>query len=137
MPAISNNNIANAIFQGSKGKTGNDLHKYSQNVVKFLAKKRFLSKSRDILERLNKIANDKEGIIEVKLRSAKRLAPETKHHLATTLKKRYRAKDVVWNEVIDEKLLGGFRVEINDEVIDLTIKNKINKLQEHLNSAHE
>ena len=132
MPAISNNNIANAIYEGSKGRSPYDLHTYSKNVVNFLVKKRLLSKSKEILERLNKIVNEREGIVEVKVKTTKKLATETKHHLATTLKKRYRGKDIVWHEVVDENLLGGFRLEINDEVIDLTMRNKINQLQKHL-----
>ena len=39
---------------------------------------------------------------------------------------------VIFKEKIDEKLLGGFRIEVNDEVIDLTLKNKIFKLEEYL-----
>ena len=38
----------------------------------------------------------------------------------------------IFNEVLDEKLLGGFKIEVNDEIIDLTIKNKLEKLQEYL-----
>ena len=48
------------------------------------------------------------------------------------LKERYQQKEVILVEVLDEKLLGGFKMEVNDEVIDLTIKNKIGKLQEYL-----
>ena len=35
-------------------------------------------------------------------------------------------------EILDEKLLGGIRIEINDEIIDLTVKDEIKKLQEYL-----
>ena len=38
----------------------------------------------------------------------------------------------IFKEVIDKNLIGGFKVEVNNEVIDVTLRNKISKLQEHL-----
>jgi len=132
MVTISNNDIARSIYLGSKGKRGNELRLYSQNVFNFLVKKRLVSRASTILLHLQKIINEEEGIVEATLKSAKKLGTESKHHLVQFLRKRYRAKNVVFQEAIDEKLLGGFKVEVGDEVIDLTIKNKIEKLEEHL-----
>ena len=52
---------------------------------------------------------------------------KTKKELTSFLRERYKAKEIVFTETINEKLLGGIRVEINDEIIDLTVKNKIKK----------
>ncbi|PIP69006.1 F0F1 ATP synthase subunit delta, partial [Candidatus Nomurabacteria bacterium CG22_combo_CG10-13_8_21_14_all_32_8] len=57
---------------------------------------------------------------------------ELREELIFFLKERYKAKEIFLTEVLDEKLLGGMRIEVNDEIIDLTVKNKIKKLQEHL-----
>ena len=57
-----------------------------------------------------------------------------KRELTQTLTHRYKAKEIKIVENLDKKLLGGFKVEVGDEVIDLTLRNKINKLQEHLTS---
>ena len=40
-------------------------------------------------------------------------------------------------ENLNEKLLGGFKIEVNNELIDLTLKNKIYRLQEHLIRSYE
>ena len=48
------------------------------------------------------------------------------------MKKRYSAKEVALNPVLDKTLLGGMRVEVSDEVIDLTLKNKVEQLQKYL-----
>ena len=48
------------------------------------------------------------------------------------LKERYKVKDVNITEIFDGKLLGGMRILVNDEIIDLSLQNKIKKLQEHL-----
>ena len=132
MTTLSNNDITCAIYLVSKDKTHAELHNVIDKVVKFLVRKRLLSKTGDILERLNKIINNENKKIVVKLLSAKKLKEEIKKELIFFLRERYKAKGVILKEIIDEKLLGGIRVEINNEIIDLTIKNKIKKLQEYL-----
>jgi F-type H+-transporting ATPase subunit delta len=132
MATLSNNDIAHAIYLVSKEKTHVELHEINNKVIKFLVRRRLLSKTKDILERLDKIINHENKKIVVKVLSAKKLKEESKQELVFFLKKRYAAKEVTLVETIDEKLLGGVRIEVNDEIIDLTVKNKIKKLQEHL-----
>jgi F-type H+-transporting ATPase subunit delta len=132
MAIISNNNIARAIYSATKGKNDAEQSLIFSKVIQFLFRRRLLSKAPDILRHLNKIINDEEGRIVAKISSRGDLNEKIKRELAHALTKRYSAKEVVLSEVLDEKLLGGFKVEINDEVMDLTIKNKIGKLQEYL-----
>lgn len=132
MNTASNNEIARAIYLVLKEKTHTELQDINKKVVKFLVRRRLLSKARDILERLDKIINHESEKIVVKVLSARKLKEESKKKLIFFLKERYKMKEVILTETIDEKLLGGIRVEINDEIIDLTVKNKIKKLQKHL-----
>ena len=132
MTAISNNQIACACCLILKDKTPAEQPMVLKKIVQFLARRHLLSKTSDILSQLEKIINSDEQRTVAKILSAGKLGVETKHHLMQILKKRYGAKDVILNEVIDEKLLGGMRIEVGDEVIDLTMKNKIKKLQEYL-----
>ena|SRR3990167_5428800 len=126
MSALSNHNIARAIYLFSK-ENGS-----YQQIVQFLARKRLLGKSSEILSQLRKIVNQDKGIIEAEISGARTLRGEAKGKLEEFLVKRYTGKQVIFKEKIDEKLLGGFRIEVNDEVIDLTLKNKIFKLEEYL-----
>ena len=132
MTTLSNNDIARAIYLISKDKTHLELHDVINKVVKFLIRKRLLSKTGDILDRLNKIINQENEKIVVKVLSAKKLKEKIKKELVFFLRERYKAEEIIFMETIDEKLLGGIRVEVNDEIIDLTVKNKIKKLQEYL-----
>ncbi|MFA5791625.1 MAG: F0F1 ATP synthase subunit delta [Candidatus Paceibacterota bacterium] len=132
MITISNNNIAHAIYLASKSYSSVEQPLFLEKVVEFLYKRRLFSKVPDILFRLNKIINDHEGRVVVKISSAKSINETINKELAEILIKRYSAKEINLVENLDEKLLGGFKIEVNDEVIDLTIRNKIIKLQEHL-----
>ena len=116
----------------TKDKSGHELSNTLKDVVDFLHRKRLLNKSKDVLFKLNKIINKEKGILIVKVSSAQKLHGHEKEDLQHLLKKRYHAHEVILEEHIDERLLGGIRVEVGDEVIDLSLKNKINKLQEHL-----
>jgi len=135
MTTISNNNIARAIYLAVQGKNYAEQSLIFSKVIQFLFRRRLLSKAPDILLHLNKVINDEEGRIVAKISSRDNLNEKIKKELAHTMTKRYSAKEVVLLEVLDEKLLGGFKVEVKDEVIDLTIKNKIRKLQEYLTSS--
>jgi F-type H+-transporting ATPase subunit delta len=135
MATLSNNNIARAIYLSSKDKSEQEQALFFKKIVQFLSRKRLLSQTPDILSRLNKIINEADGRVVVKLSSKEHLTENTKKEIADILKERYMAQKIVFIESLNEKLLGGFKIEVNDEVIDLTAKNKIGKLQEYLTSS--
>lgn len=132
MAKITNKEIALAIHQVLDGKSGSELHSKIESVVVFLNKKRLMSKSKDIFFELKKIINKKEGVVEARLAYAKHLSRDAKNHIEHSLKRRYKAHNVILKDELDESLIGGFKVEAEDEVIDLSIKNGIGKLKEHL-----
>jgi F-type H+-transporting ATPase subunit delta len=135
MTAISNNSIAEAIYLASKD--AKEEKQFFHKVIQFLVRKRLLSKSKDILLSLNKIINEKEGRLVVKVSSQKKLTENIKKEITQSLSRRYGGKTIILEESLDEKLLGGYKIEVNDEVIDLTIKNKLGRLQEYLTRNHE
>lgn len=132
MATTSHNDIALAIYTASKDKQGTELSLFVDNVLKFLIRKRLISKSSDILKKLEKISNKEEGIIVATISSVKKIDEHTKKELTTELLKKYNAKKIVLKEKEVPTLLGGIKIEVDDEVIDLTIFNKLKKLQVHL-----
>ena len=128
----SNNNIARAIYLASKDKPKAEQILIFKKVAKFLFRRQLLTRVPDILLQLGRVINVEENRIIAKASSFRKLDQEEKSHLEHLLKRRYGAKEIYMLETIDEKLLGGLKLEINDEVIDFSIQNKIKKLQEHL-----
>jgi F-type H+-transporting ATPase subunit delta len=135
MPKLSNKDIAEAIHQSLKGKSGEKLSLGVKDAVKFLAKKRLISKSSYILEALGDIIDKEEGRVKVVIKSANKIGDRAMHDIKKEIIHRYKAKDIQVIEEIDQRLLGGVRIEVGDEVIDLTLKNKIAQLQEYLTNA--
>jgi F0F1-type ATP synthase delta subunit len=48
------------------------------------------------------------------------------------IKDKYKANTVTIESNEDAKLLGGIKIEIGDDIIDTTLSNKINQLQNYL-----
>lgn len=132
MSSISHNNIARAIYASFQGKSEAEQTEVSRKVVDFLDKKRLLSKAPMILAKLNQIINEEEGRMEAKVYTARAMSENARKELESAIGKKYGGKQIIIKEHLDEKILGGYRIEIKDEVIDLSLQNKIKKLQEHL-----
>ena|SRR3989338_9481781 len=138
MTAISNNDIARAIhlvFKDSNLEVlpplGGRTSKFAK-IIQFLARRHLLPRASNILLELEKIINKEKGRVMAKVSNAKKLDHKTKMRIEEFLKKRYSAREIGLLEILDEKLLGGFKVEASNEIIDLSIKGEIGKLQEYL-----
>ena len=132
MANLSYNDIARAIYIGSKNKDNQDMSLFVDNTVKFLTRKKLLSKSKNILDKLESILNKEKGLVKAKISSAEKMNDVFKKDLNSFLLQKYKAKQVEMIEVVDKKYIGGVKIEVDDEVIDLTIFNKLKKLQTHL-----
>jgi len=132
MSKISTKNIARAIHESTKGKTDGALHKATSDVVEYLAKKRLLGRAPDILRRLEEIINEEEGIVQANITYKNIPAKRISEEIELVLKKRYKAKEIESTINEDKEMLGGVKIEVGDEVIDLTLRNKINQLQNYL-----
>lgn len=132
MSAVSENNIAEAIYLAVKDKSHTEQAQVLKNTAKFLAQKRLLSKAGKILSRLDKIANVDKGTVAAKIWSAEELSDSLKKRLTHSLLERYGGRHVAWEENLDEKLIGGYKIAVADEIIDVSIKSRMKQLQEHL-----
>ncbi len=132
MATISINNIARAIYESSLGKDGAELDVVTKKAIDLISKKHLMSKSKEILTELEKIVDKHEEVIRAKISSKIKLNKKITDEIDDFIKKRYKAKNTVLEFIIDEKLLGGIKIEVGDEIIDTTLKNKIKKLQNYL-----
>lgn len=132
MAKLSTKYIAGAIFESLKNKSGAELATATTHVLDFLKKNNLFSKAPEILKYLEKIHDKDSNTVRAKILTKTPLSKSLTEHLETALKKRYKAKEVILEPIEDQTLLGGVRIESNDEVIDLSLKNKVHQLQEYL-----
>ncbi|AZI25346.1 MULTISPECIES: ATP synthase F1 subunit delta [Pedobacter] len=73
--------------------------------------------------------NEIKGIVTADVTSATALSAEAKAQIIETVKKELGAKEVIVNEKIDEKLIGGFILKVGDKQFDASIASGLNKLK--------
>lgn len=109
----------------------NTINVDSLNLLKLLIDKGRIKYYSDIISSFIHLANDelniKEGIIEV----ARPLNKEKIKELEESLSK--DGKKVELKQKINESLISGFKIKFADEVIDASMKEKINRLRIMLN----
>ena len=123
MSKISIQNIALAIHETTAS---------PKEVVEFLNKRRLLSKSEEILTELEKVIHKEKGIMKMKVKSATALSEHKQKELEHEMREKYGAKHIESEYLEDKSLLGGMRIEIGEEIIDFTHRNKLDQLEKHL-----
>ncbi|MFA6257401.1 MAG: F0F1 ATP synthase subunit delta [Candidatus Paceibacterota bacterium] len=132
MTKISSKNIAEAVYEATENKSGQDLAVALKRSAQMLKDKRMLGKSDEILSALQNIFDKKTGTIRIKITTAKDMGREEKSKLERELKERYKAQNIVSEFFEKKELLGGVKIEVGDEVIDSTYKNKLQELEKFL-----
>ncbi len=132
MSKLSTKNVAEAIYATAKNKSGTELEHALKMSVEFLAKKNLLSKAPEILKNLEQLLDTEHNILRARVLSRKPLSKKATEEVEGLLKKRYKSKDTVLEWMEDKTLIGGMRIETNNEIIDMSLKNKLNQLQAHL-----
>ncbi len=124
--------IAQAIYSSNKDKDGAELKHVLDNTLIFLKKNKLLSKYKEILKHLQNIIDHEEKIVRAQVTTTSKLSHKIKEELEEILKKRYKATEVEIKNIEDESLIGGIKLEIKDEIIDLSFANKLYQLQKYL-----
>ncbi|MEO8637622.1 MAG: ATP synthase F1 subunit delta [Candidatus Taylorbacteria bacterium] len=132
---LSPKNVAQAIYESAKGKSGEELDHALFNARNFLSINNLISKSSEILHFIQKFEDEDTGVVRAKVASSVALSQKMSHELEEVLKKRYGAEHILLDLEEDPSLLGGLKIEAEDEVIDLSIKNKMSQLSNYLLQA--
>ena len=132
MAKISPKNIAEAVYEATEGKFGQELAVVIRRSTQLLKDKHMLGKSSEVLNALQNIFDKKNGTVRMKVTTAKTMEREEKSKLENEIKEKYKAQIVVGEFFEKKELLGGIRVEIGDEVLDNTYKNKLYRLENFL-----
>jgi len=80
---------------------------------------------------MNIIYNKENNIIKCQIVSAFELSDDTKKNIEQFLKDTTKG-DIIADYIIDNSIIGGFLLRIEDKVYDTTIKNKLKKLKKSL-----
>lgn len=105
--------------------------KVSSEFIQFVITKNRENFLYDILLRFKDLYNDKINRVEAKVVSSIELSDNQKRILQTSLED-FTKKEVISTYSIDDSIIGGFIVRINDTVLDSSVKQQLSKLRKKL-----
>ena len=106
----------------------NEISSEVLNLLKILADKGRFDEFENIFEEYKKLQDEKNGIKSVTVTSAIELKDEYKKQITDALTKRINKKiNAAWQ--INPDIIGGLVVKIDDDIIDTSIKNKLDNLR--------
>lgn len=124
-PQISTKKKKNTFIKIFKGHIDDELLSF---LLILIEKDRILY-LREKLDQMKKIDQDRKNILTGEVRTTVPLNEKELNDLKSTLEKKYN-KTIILNQVIDESILGGIYVRVNNDIIDGTVKSKLDELKE-------
>ncbi len=102
------------------------------NFWQLLKKNNDSAKLPAILQRLQLLQNQEQGILPVKIASAAPLSDEAQTWLTTKLQHQTKAKTFVIEKVVEPELLGGVVISYQDKVLDGSLAYHLQQLKQQL-----
>lgn len=129
---ISAQQYAQTLFDLTDGKSEFEIEKYVADFARYIHRNRKLKLADKIVEQFSKIYNQKNGIVEAEITTRKKIGEAEIKKMKQHILKKYQAIKVVLKNTIDESLKCGFVLKVWDEVVDGSVKGKLNALKKFL-----
>jgi F-type H+-transporting ATPase subunit delta len=124
-------NYAQALLEALEGVHGKDQNTVLDNFVKVLAENNDVRLFEQISEEFHKLDLARKGIKQVQVTSAHNLTPSAEHEIVDQLNKLAHGK-VEIKKKIDEQLIGGVIIQMEDQVLNASVKNELQQLKNEL-----
>ena len=130
-PTVSRNELINAI---NKIFDYLEIENLLKNFTNFLVTKRRFFFIEQILNNFIEICSEKRGELKTEIRSAKNLSNDEINNIKDELSKYFTSK-IKLDYKYDESLIGGLIVQVGSTMIDTSIKNKLQQIENKMMKA--
>ena len=130
-PTISQDDLFKVI---NKIAENNKFETLFQNFLNFLIQKRRFFFVERILKSYIEICSIKRGELKAELKSAKKLSSDEISKITDELTKNFSSK-IKLNYKHDESLIGGLVVQVGSTMVDTSIKNKLQQIENRMIEA--
>lgn len=128
-PALSSSQIAQSFIDVC----GDELDSKGQNFIRLLAENKRLGLLAEVSALFEVLKANQEKSVDVEITTAFEISSDASNKLAESLKTRLQ-REIKLATSIDASLIGGAVIRAGDTVIDSSVRGKLNKLAESLNS---
>lgn len=133
MIKVTPQHIAELLYDQTHNKKESEVKEVLKEIVALMRTYGLLGKSQEVIEEFYKIYNKAHGIQEVTVTLQERLTPTSQSHIKKMLKDTLGAKDIFLKEKVDQRIIGGIKIETDDGLlIDGTVQGRMAQLQKTL-----
>ncbi|PIZ94993.1 MAG: ATP synthase F1 subunit delta [Candidatus Magasanikbacteria bacterium CG_4_10_14_0_2_um_filter_37_12] len=127
MAKISNKQFAESLYEITIDLDGKDLELVLQKFVELLFRHHKLTQATRIIIEFESIVKKKEGVVELEITSARELDSETIAQIKKVFGKKVEAL-----QRVDNGLIGGIKIKMEDKILDGSVRTQINSLKKCL-----
>ncbi len=128
-PSLSSHQIAEAFI----GVCGDELDEKGKNFISLLAENKRLVLLPEISSLFETLKANQEMSVDVEITTAFEISSDVSNKLAKALKERLK-REIILATKVDQSLIGGAIIRAGDNVIDSSVRGKLSKLAESMNS---
>lgn len=128
-PSLSSEQIAEAFI----GVCGDELDAKGKNFISLLAENKRLVLLPEISTLFEVLKANQEKSVDVEITTAFEISSDVSNKLAQALKDRLK-REIILATHVDQSLIGGAIIRAGDNVIDSSVRGKLSKLAESMNS---
>ena len=130
-PTINQDTLSNVIIKICENSKMKNLF---ENFLNFLIKKRRFFYIENILKNFLEICSEKRGELKAEIRSAKNLNESEINKITEELSNNFESK-IKLSYKHDQSLIGGLIVQVGSTMIDTSIKNKLQQIENRMIEA--
>lgn len=112
-----------------KDKNKNEIKKIIADFLKVLALNNDLAKADAIVAEMEKVDDEKNGIVKASIASANALSGETVNTISEFVKNKTGAEKIKISQEIKKDLIGGAVLRYGDKIVDFSLKSKLKELK--------
>lgn len=131
---ITAKQYACSLYESLEEKSEGELDAVVERFVRILIRNRHIGKIQEIIGYFEKYWEEKNGEMTARLTSARGLNLTAREAIVAYLKRKTEAKNIRLEEVIDEKILGGFILRYDNKVVDGSLKNNLEELKKKMSA---
>ena len=128
-PSLSSDQIADSFIEVG----GDEINEKGQNFIRLLAENKRLVLLPEITALYEVLKANQERSVDVEITTAFEISSDITQKLADSLKSRLE-REINLATNVDQALLGGAVIRAGDTVIDSSVRGKLSKLAESMNS---
>ena len=92
---------------------------------------------KDIFRNFIDFYNDSKGIKTVELTTAIKVGEEEREDMKAYIQKAFQAREISFTEKVVPEIIGGFIIQIEDKLLDVSVRKQLNKIRHDLMNNKE